>query len=36
MTANNVILRLVELVLSVKDNNIQLLNSQDIQTTIED
>ena len=33
MTANDVILRLVEMLLSEKDKNIQLQQSQDMQTT---
>ena len=32
MTANDVILRLVEMLLSEKDKNIQLQQSQDIET----
>lgn len=32
MTANDVILRLVEMLLSEKDKNIQLQQSQDIRT----
>lgn len=32
MTANDVILRLVEMLLSEKDKNIQLQQSQDIKT----
>ena len=33
MTANDVILRLVEMLLSEKDKNIQLQQSQDIETS---